>query len=320
MLEAQKTLKVGIVGASIAGLACAARLAEFEIGSVLFDKGKRAGGRLSTLQVGDLAWDFGAQHFVPSTPAFAAVAAKWENDGLVARWPAGPRGALVGVPGMGSLVADLCSGHDVRFDALVTKVEAGPHGWQLHGPDVSAGPFAAVAIAVPAEQAAALLALHDLELAQEAATIRSIPSWSLMATFAETLEDVPDVLRDLGPITWAARNSSKPRRGASECWVIQATPQWSQSNLELDREAVADALLALFAESSRLRLPAVTFSKAHLWRYARPVGQNRELHWNEKLRLGACGDWCLGNTIESAWHSGHQLAESIAACVGPKQQ
>lgn len=308
-------MKVGIVGAGIAGLACAARLAEFQIGSVLFDKGKRAGGRLSTLQIGDLAWDFGAQHFVPGTPAFAAAAVKWHSDGLVAQWPAGPDGAFVGVPGMGSLVAALCSGHDVHFGALVTKVEASPQGWQVHGPDLSAGPFAAVAVAVPAEQAAALLALHDLDLAREAATIRSTPCWSLMAAFAEPLENVPDVWRDLGPIAWAARNNSKPRRGEGECWVIQATPQWSQANLELDREAVADALLELFAESSGLRLPAVAFSKAHLWRYARPVGQHRESHWNGKLRLGACGDWCLGDTIESAWHSGRRLAQSIVADI-----
>lgn len=308
-------MKVGIVGGGIAGLACAARLAEFRIGSVLFDKGKRAGGRLSTLQIGDLTWDFGAQHFVPDTPVFAAAAAKWESDGLIARWPAGPKGAFVGVPGMGSLVAALCSGHDVHFGAAVTKVEACSEGWQLHGPDLSAGPFAAVAIAVPAEQAAALLALHDLELGREAASIRSTPGWSLMAAFAEPLEGVPDVSQHLGPIAWAARNSSKPQRGAGECWVIQATPQWSQANLELDREAVADALLELFAAAFGIPLPAVTFRKAHRWRYARPLGKHKGSHWNAKLRLGVCGDWCVGDTIESAWQSGRQLAESIVADV-----
>ena len=39
-------MRVAIVGAGIAGLACAERLADYQIDAVLFDKGKRPGAYL----------------------------------------------------------------------------------------------------------------------------------------------------------------------------------------------------------------------------------------------------------------------------------
>ena len=43
----------------------------------------------------------------------------------------------------------------------------------------------------------------------------------------------------------------------------------------------------------------------HRWRYAlveKPLGES--YIWDATLRLGACGDWCLGPRIEAAFNSG----------------
>ena len=309
-------MKVAIIGAGIAGLACADRLKASGIEPVLFDKGKRPGGRLSTLQLDGLAWDFGCQLVRAQTDEFTAQVARWTQAGLLAPWETGPEGALVGVPGMNALVAAQCAQHDVRFGALIQRIESDGLSWFLSGPDLCEGPFSALVIAIPAEQAAPLLSLHDLDMAREAAAARSGPCWTAMIAFDQPLGSVPDYLQDRGPIAWAARNNSKPGRGEAECWVIQASPEWSQQHLELDRDDVAQRLLDLFAAECGTALPATTFLKAHRWRFALAFGQRGATVWNPRLRLGACGDWCMGPQVEGAWLSGVELADQVLAALG----
>lgn len=309
-------MKVAIIGAGIAGLACAGELKAHGIDAVLFDKGKRPGGRLSTLQLDDKAWDFGCQYVKAVSPAFARQVAAWSAAGLLAPWPEGPEGAMVGTPGMNALVAAQCAQHDVRFGAQVQRIESDGLSWFLSGPDLCEGPFAALAIAIPSEQAAPLLSLHDLDLAREAASARSKPCWTVMAAFAAPLAGVPSCLQDRGAIAWAARNNSKPGRGDTECWVIQAGAEWSQQHLELDREDVAQQLFALFQAELGSALPQPTFLKAHRWRFALAFGQHGATMWNPQLRLGACGDWCMAPQVEGAWLSGVELAKKIGERLG----
>ncbi len=306
-------MKVAIIGAGIAGLACAERLKANGLKPVLFDKGKRPGGRLSTLQLDNKAWDFGCQYVKPGSGAFAQQVAEWTESGLLAPWADGPDGAMVGTPGMNALVAAQCAQHDVRFNALVQRIESDGLSWFLSGPGLCEGPFAALAIAIPSEQAAPLLSLHDLMMAREAASARSQPCWTVMAAFDQPLTGVPSYLRDRGAIAWAARNNSTPGRGETECWVIQAGAEWSQQHLELDREEVSQQLFALFQAECGTTLPQPNFLKAHRWRFALAFGQHGATMWNPQLRLGACGDWCMAPQVEGAWLSGVELADKITA-------
>ncbi|MFM5884613.1 MAG: NAD(P)/FAD-dependent oxidoreductase [Novosphingobium sp.] len=314
MVEPAGTLgvKVGIVGAGIAGLSCARRLARHGFAVALFDKGKRPGGRLSSLQLDDRAWDFGAPYLRQGSGAFAAQVMAWRAAGVLAPWPSGPAGALVGVPAMASLVTALAEECAVRFGTQITRLGRAGGRWTLAGPDVAAGPFDMVVLAIPAEQAAPLLSLHDLAMAREAAAIRSRPCWTVMAAFAGPVA-APDVLSDAAPLAWAARESTKPGRAAGERWVLQADAAWSAAHLDHDAPPVAEALLAAFAGRCAAPLPATTFLKAHRWRFAVPHGHTAGPLWNPRLGLGACGDWCAGPDIAGAWTAGHDLAGQVIA-------
>lgn len=306
-------MTIGIVGAGIAGLSCAASLAEAGISVTLLDKGRVPGGRLSTLSIEEGEWDYGAQYIDAATGRFSDQLARWMAGGTVARWDAGPVGGVVPAPQMRSLVETLCAGRDVRFSHRVDRAYRQEGGWMLAGPDFESGPFAAVILATPAEQAAPLLSLHDLVMAREAAAVRSAPCWSVMASFPEPLTGVPSVIADCGELEWAARNNSKPGRSAGECWVLQASAEWSRQNLDAAREDVANALLGMFATEVGTTLPAPTFLKAHRWRFARPHGTTGRVLWNADLQLGACGDWCVDPTIAGAWEAGTMLGEVVAA-------
>jgi predicted NAD/FAD-dependent oxidoreductase len=304
-------MRIAIVGAGIAGLACARQLSRGAAEVVLFDKGTKPGGRLTSLSIDVMSWDVGAQSFDVHDPRFGRQVAIWQKAGWAGPWPEGPAGSLVGIPTMASLVARECSDLNVHFGALVQSVEKCQAGWELRGSHCGSEPFDAVVVAVPAEQAAALISLHDLDIAREAVAVRSMPCWTAMAAFAEPVSRRSNLLNGIGPLAAAIRSRSKPGRTSAECWVLQASTGWSFDHLEHDRGEVAELMLGLFAEECEGPFPSPVFLKAHRWRFALPIGAARSFNWNDSLKLGACGDWCAGPTIEDAWLSGYSLGQHI---------
>lgn len=304
-------MAVGIIGAGIAGPSCAAALDAAGIKSSLFDKGNQPGGRLSSLCLDTMAWDFGAQYLPQGSGPFARQVAVWRNAGLIAPWQAGPEGALVGIPSMAYLVEAQCAGRDIRFNAHVQGIDRRADGWWIFGPDLNYGPFDAIVIAVPPEQAVPLMTLHDFSMARGLIGVQSQPCWTAMVAFSMPVPIMPAYMRNIGPIAWAARNNSKPARPETECWVLQAAADWSISNLEIDKQSAASRLLAALCEHLGIDLPDTLFLKAHRWRFSQAAGERSQVAWNEDLCLGVCGDWCLASRIEGAWQSGRDLADRM---------
>jgi len=304
--------RVAIIGAGMTGLACAEALAARGITARLFDKGRAAGGRMATRRLatsaGEASFDHGAQFFTAREPAFAARVARWAAAGIVAPWPAAGHEAFVGSPGMNAPLRDMASRLEVLWYSEVTAISRGTQGWHLQGAGVDEGDFEALVLAIPAEQAARLLAPVDTPMAALAEATPSQPCWTLMASFDTPLAFANDSMRDAGTIGWAARNSAKPGRNGPESWVIQASPAWSAAHIELPGEQVASLLLDALAACSPVSLPKPIAASAHRWRYARSGGNGEAALWNAELQLGVCGDWLLGPRVECAWESGTRLA------------
>lgn len=306
-------MTIAILGAGLAGLAAARRVATAGLSAVLFDKGRAAGGRLATRRAGTFAFDHGAQYLKPTDPGFAAAL----REAGAVPWSA--TGGVVGVPGMSALPRALAAGFDLRAGRQVVALERAGQGWRVLHADARAGgapqadgPFDAVLCTCPAPQAAALLAAVAPALAARAATVPFRACWTLMAAFPARLP-LPDTLEQPSDaIGWAARDSAKPGRdAAAECWVVQAGPAWTAANLELPADAARGLLLA---ELARLAgpLPDPLHAEAHRWRFAAaeaPLGE--ACLWDAALRLGLAGDWCLGDRAEAAWASGTAAARAL---------
>ncbi len=302
--------RIGIIGAGIAGLACAGRLRHCgEI--MLVDKGHRPGGRLTTVAIGSSSWDLGAPWFTARDPRFRTEVGRWRKAGWVARWSDGPGNAMVGVPAMATLVREQSRRFDVHFEFRVQSLVREDAGWMIQAEGDCVGPFDTVVIAVPAEQAAPLLSLHDLEAAREAASVRSSPCWAVMVEFPHQLDVPTPFATNVDIFSMVACNRSKPERGDGECWILHANSHWSQDHLEWSPPVVAAYLLDAFARLFQIRLPAPTFLKAHRWRFSQPYAQSSRIIWNPGIGLGACGDWCHSPTVEGAWLSGVLLADAM---------
>lgn len=324
---------VAVVGAGLAGLACAARLARHQdsVRVRIFDKGRGPGGRMSTRRApGDLHFDHGAQFFTARDQSFEALVKAWVRMKLAAPWEArfvsiesgrsrpvkDDTVRYVGTPGMNAFIRHLATELAVAFQTRITSVERRhDRWWCLTETGMEDGPFDALVCAAPAPQSAELLTGVP-ELQAEAESVVYAPCWAAMAAFAEPSAIAFDAAKISGTsLSWAARDTSKPGRteNGPECWVLHAGPEWSREHLEESAETVAPALLQTFTwlagtpESARIHL------SAHRWRYAlveRPVG--RPFLFDPGLMIGACGDWCIGGRVEAAWLSGNALGDAVA--------
>lgn len=339
-----------VVGAGLAGIACARTLVQAGHQVTVFEKSDQVGGRTASCDTLHGSFDAGAQYFTVRDERFAqalatvpGVCRPWSANtvrvldaaGRVASASQPPREAhWVACPGMDGLARawaePLQQAGLLHTDARVVCIERDrlqPTGWQVSTENakgeqqVLAG-FDAVLLAQPAPAARALLVSSDLHtpLVDAMGDVTMAPCWSLMLAFPQA---VRPGLTTLGPqwnaarsthhrIAWLARESSKPQRTSLERWTVHASPEWSEEHLEDSATRVQAKLLKAFSEVTGIRATP-GHVQVRRWRYAQtaqPLGHSHL--WDADAGLGACGDWCLGHRLEDAFTSGLELALAVA--------
>lgn len=309
--------KVAIIGAGIAGLSAAATLRTGGIEPVLFDKGRRPGGRIASRETDGFVFDHGAPFFEFTNGELQAILLAWQTEGRVAPWAGQDR--FGGVPSMNAPLQAIAASFDVRCSTTVRALAFDDRRWRMsveHVGDTKAAlkndPYDHLILAVPAPQAAALLETAGMRL-PELDEIVIAPCWSVMlALDGPSGFEEPYLVLPEGPIASIARNDLKPgRAGSAETLVVQASSAWSRAHLEDEAERVAEILLSALASMTG-RVVRPVFVKAHRWRYAHvetPLGHSllQRLEWN----LSLCGDWCLGGGIGGALRSGRAVAQTL---------
>ena len=336
-----------VVGAGLAGIACARTLVQAGHRVTLFEAAPQVGGRMASCDSPFGSFDHGAQYFTVRDPRFAL--ALQTTPGLCQPWSVSMvrvldsqgRVAAAGLasgephwvasPGMDALPRRWAEplARSTELCTRVTRIERDrlhPLQWQLHtvgspdAPDarhVFSG-FDAVLLALPHAQALTLLQDSAIaaKLTKQLTQVQVAPCWSLMLAFPQASTG------RLGPqwnaarsthhrIAWLARESSKPRRSAVERWTVQASPTWSLEHLHDPANRVAAKLQRGFAEITGIHAQP-SHAQAFCWTSAqtsRPLGQSHL--WDAQAGLGLAGDWCLGHRVEDAFVSGLELALAV---------
>lgn len=317
-----------MIGAGLAGLACARVLRRAGLYVEVFEQDRIIGGRMATTRVGLDTFDHGAQYLTARSSQFHAYISEMANSGYAARWTprssSGEQGGgqmlpwYVGTPGMASIVRPLAESVRIHNGRKVHTIERSDKGWQIWMEDeTSVGPFSSVAIAVPAPQAQLLLGRLD-SIAEPLSRVRMSPCWALMVRLDERTLPDQDVFSDMSEVVrWIARNSTKPGRSTrGENIVIHASPAWSRQTEDIDPEVVAEEL---WGEVSHiLGLPPIRPVKmvAHLWRHGLVDSSLGESYvYSSEHKVGVAGDWCLGRLAEHAFDSGTSLGRAIVASL-----
>ena len=346
-----RSRRVAIIGAGIAGIACARTLAQAGLDVGVFERLEAVGGRMATLETSFGSFDQGAQYFTVRDARFEQALAT--VPGVVKSWsarsvhvldPAGrnlaaaqPAGEphRVALPGMDALVrhwaAPLAQADKLRLQTQVLRIAPDAldaSRWQLHTDGVDGAThvysgFDAVLLALPAAVVGALLVASGLQPAfgADAALerVRCASCWTLHLAFPQAVQ--PN-LTTLGPhwnaarsthhrVAWLARESSKPGRNSVERWTVQASGDWSDEHGSDDPQRAQDKLQKAFAEITGIRATP-SFAAVRYWREAKTLVPAGATHlWDAKQRVGACGDWCIGARVEDAFVSGLSLALAV---------
>ncbi len=300
--------RVAVIGAGVAGLACARTLRDHCLDVTVFDKGRAPGGRLSGTRGEALEADLGAPYFTVRDQRFERFVASWREEGVVARWdgrirvldeagagfdrmaPVPPVERFVGVPGMNAIARHLAKDGPVRLGHRVDVIARDAGRYRLEGvvapPGVTLQPgqaecreafgdFDVVLVCLPSEQANALLAPVHEALSQVATSRPCAPCLALAFTPADgALRDVPLDGLFIGRDGDPGRVLSWLARDASKPGRRSDLDCWVAhadpvwSQTHL-RDSEGDLQVALLAEVARiLQVPAFAAAACHLRRWA----------------------------------------------------
>eukprot|EP00887_Chlorella_sp_A99_P001479 scaffold8.g1479.t1 len=299
-----------------------------------------------------LLFDHAVQFFTATDPWFSALAQQWEAAGVVHRWegavgvlaagrfeplPAGPP-RYIAAGGMRALAQHLTalaaavthassagavSGLvDVQRPQWVSSARYSPEegGWRLVARGRDHGLYDAVVIAHNGKRG------RYLQVHRQLRRLKLSANWSLMAAFEEPLglEFEGAFVRGSEVLAWVGNNTAKLGLAAAdgpECWTLISTQAANKVPQEaIPPEAasrVTREMLAAFGGSLGLRLPRVTFSRVQMWGAALPQNSpNVPCVWDPASRVGVCGDWLLGSSLQAAAVSGRALAQQIGLMRG----
>lgn len=313
---------IAVIGAGLAGLACAKELSQAGKSVTVFEKARGPGGRLSSRRRLGSTFDIGAQQLTASQPAFARQLDHWEKAGCLKPWQGSDTSpAWVGSPRMSALTRHFSQGLHLVTGTRITHLQiTTDKQWLLRDATGKTwGPFSQVVLATPASQALPLIDRVSPTLKQQLQSVKEEPIWvAYFALHSTTPPLAPCHQPASSYLRRATLLNSKPdQASALERWVIEATPQWSQQHLELSKEEVARRLFSIWANDIALEVPSCPqLLEAHRWLYGLASSHRHEGFLEDReQQILVCGDFCYGSTAEAAWMSGQQSGQALLKTI-----
>tara|TARA_R110002073_G_scaffold239285_1_gene400689 strand:+ start:215339 stop:216397 length:1059 start_codon:yes stop_codon:yes gene_type:complete len=338
---------IAVIGAGVAGLACARRLQSQGRTVTVFDRGYRPGGRLSVRRIalgdGSITYaDHGAPFFGCTDDSFRPHLQTWIDEGICAVWntkqhvwsndelaPDGTQEAIfVGMPNARSIPRYLSESLDIVGGTTVTGMHRIPAGWVLCTESqekvmLTSEPFDAVVMAAPPQQTARVFGEHSKKISSKIGNIKALPCWVHTVLVSTADLEIPDVLRVSGDdlielVVHENAKPGRPRDDQSSLLVVYARAEWSASMYDSEPEAVGRAItnrLLMFLRSITSRSVELSeFSPvgAHRWGLARTLlPLSSRCATDKESRLVACGDAYGGSGLEAAFLSGYAAAAAV---------
>jgi predicted NAD/FAD-dependent oxidoreductase len=299
-------MTITVVGAGIAGAACAVALREAGIAVRVLERGRAPGGRMASPELHGRRVDIGAGYFTVRDDGFRSVVDGWAQRELAREWTdtfwiltAGQDPGTTTGPmrwatpnGLRSLVRDLLADVEV-----------------VTGADVHELPEGDVVLAMPDPQAVRLTGVPD--------PVGYDPVIAVVCGFADrswTLAGAGFV-HDHADLEFVVDDGDRRGDGAN---VLVAHTNATRARSSLEDPALAiSPVVAGLRDLLDVGEPDWTYS--HRWTFAKPAAQHTStfgLNAVDGRAVYLAGDqWCPHGSprVESAWRSGTDVAGAIIA-------
>ncbi|GAA1332365.1 NAD(P)/FAD-dependent oxidoreductase [Pseudonocardia xinjiangensis] len=315
-------MSVLVVGAGLAGVACAVELTAAGVPVQVLERAASVGGRMASRTVHGRPVDIGAAYFTVRDPEFAEVVARWRTAGLARPWTSelavlgdGTRGRSPGpvrwaAPhGLASLVAELASGLAVELEHEIHHV--GP------GPVVDGRPADVVVLAMPDPQALRLLdpaspAVPELAGREWRPVITVVAGWP-----SREWPEMPAAFVNDHPVLSLIADDGD-RRGDGAAVLVAHTTADAARRHERDPAGAVGPVVGAVREL--LDVPtAPSWTAVHRWDHAAPAAaRDQPFHLGDD-GIAVAGDSWGSSRVETAWRSGTLLGRAVAARLGAAQ-
>ncbi len=338
---------VVIIGAGLAGLACARGLAEAGMRPLVLDRSGSPGGRAATRQLGGVPFDFGVVFGSSINPEFLDWVRAAAGDSFLPGWPLRLEGrgtpcqtssfdgrhARFAVAGGVNQLAKReaaaleARGGAVRLGAEAVGLAVSKTGLTVLLADGSRLQAPVLVLALASPQAAALLDTLEATPVVKAslAVLDLFPVLPCLTVAALYPAGTPAPAWDLAYpensrlLLLASNEGTKSDTGRT-LLVYQARPSWSAPRLETDKQQWQTEILD---EAARLWGPWASGpeeTRPHRWKFSRLDGSGTA-HQPLILPLGASYLALAGELfspeggLEGAWLSGRALARDLLSRV-----
>jgi predicted NAD/FAD-dependent oxidoreductase len=322
-------MRVGVVGAGVAGLAAARTLAKEGVEVTVHEFEDFVGGRCRTLTLGPYTFDPGATSIVPrghqvekvileeldTTDLVRIETPVFTHDGrrifLGSGFTAPHRYCYKqGIQRFAELLAE---GLNIELGIGVDEIEVPPDG----GYSVLGATFEALVLAVPTPEVQRLLS--KIRIDRPAFNTRYRPCIAIVAGYDRPFEANYHAIvaeESVHPLHWLSiENIKVPGRApvGHTALVIQMGPKYSKWNMEHndDHEILSDALI----DVERILGPGFNqpvVSKVVRWEHSQPDSVSGFDSMNPKgTSLVIAGDGLEGGRIEHAYDSGVKAARLL---------
>ena len=308
--------EIVIIGSGVSGLLCGKRLTEAGHSVLLIDKGRNAGGRLSTRRTDGAVFHHGASSLPDfykhkDLPEFGLKMLKRaEKEKIIQR--------------KGDLFEPLISvSHLVNFFAESLNIQEGCEATSLNLRNKTIDvtyrngthkklSYDILIISIPPNQAKTLInnqldrfdsCLSEVEMRSSAAALFSFdfdPELVKETHFSNENVDI-----------YIENNRFKCVQQLF-CLTVHTKEPFARKVVNTDKNKIKELLLKQVSNVVPLSLPKPNYEAGHRWLYGfteRALGKPYLFYTKESV--GICGDWCSGSTILDAASSGIKLAEKV---------
>jgi len=333
--------RTAVIGAGLAGLACARTLRTAGRSPVVYERSRGVGGRCATRRVQGQPVDHGAAFLHGTNETFLAEVGGLPGVTVLAGWPRTIEGEgapcspkaflaqerrLAYADGLTAFPKHLARGLDVRLRSPVESLAPARGGVTLRF-DGGASVFAAsVVLAVPPPTALQLLAPLDGEGRETeaiGALLGMIGSQACLTVLAGYERDAPRPSWDVAYpgdstiVQMVSHDSSKRASPRFIVLVIQARPCWSRVHLESPDAGWSAELVAEAARLFGAWAGKPVWVEAHRWRFAR-TDRGSELTRPVAFSIRGGGrvivtgeSFAPGGGIEASWMAGNAAATRL---------
>lgn len=301
-----------VIGAGLSGLLIAQRLQAAGLPVTVMEKSRGVGGRMATKRVESAVFDQGAQFFTARSAAFAALAAGWQEQGLIKPWGAASPSRYFSQDGMTAVPKALAAGLELKREHKALAVRHSVAGWEVDVENQPALRADRLVLTAPVPQSLALLKAGGTVLPEpfvaELAQLTYHPCLALLVVLDEPSEVSAEGLApDSGAIRWIADNTKKGiSPGVAAAVTLHASAAFAEEHYGKTETEVAALLLP---EAGRWLRGMVLSATLHRWRYSESKVTFREpCLWLPDLQLGWAGDAFGGPKVEGAALSGLAMA------------